>query len=242
MSGTYSPQAGRDQDTVVVVERHEIGDCAQRDEVQLRVHGSAGGVGIEYAAVAQQSTERCKHVESNTDTGQSLAGKGLAGKVGINHDFCIRQRFARQMMIGNDHLHAEFARPGDAFEAGYTVVDGHQQLRAGRSGLFGKPRRQAVTQPKAVRHHEVDLATAEQAKPADHQCGSGGAVCIEVADDNDRFIPTPGFNKPFGSDQGRRQPAHRQQCRQRRFELRRRHIARCEDPSESRMQAVGQRL
>ena len=71
-----------------------------------------------------------KHkIPFHTDACQALARKGATGLVGIHDRAGIRQRVARQVMIGDQHIDAAPACLGHPGRARHAVVDGDDQPR-----------------------------------------------------------------------------------------------------------------
>ena len=125
-------------------------------------------------------------VESDADAGERAARKAAAGEVGIDDGVGVRQLRARQMVIGNEYVDAACPRGRHPGVAGDAVVHRDQQCRGAlgraRHDLGGEP----VAEAKAVRHQEVHRREAAGAQRAHHQRAAGGAIGVEVADDQHR--------------------------------------------------------
>ena len=95
-----------------------------------------------------------------------LLGKPQPGWFGLMMHARVRQRRRRQVMVGDEHAHAEAVRFGDAFDARDAVVHRDQDVRA-RPGV-GEPHdlgREPVAVLEAVRHEVLDVG-AERAQRA----------------------------------------------------------------------------
>ncbi len=86
-------------------------------------------------------------------------------------------------MVGDQHLGAQRARGRHAFDAGHAVVDGDDQRGLPRTRLFDQAGRQAVAVAEAVGHQEIHVRETPLAQRLHHQRGAGGAIGVEVADD-----------------------------------------------------------
>ena len=119
---------------IVVIQRHQVRDRADRDQVAADWQGRlcAGKT----MALAQVATQGQQQVEHHADTGQRLAREGIAGKVRIDDHVGRRQGRSGQVVVGDQHLPAARLGGGDAGMAGDAVVDGHQQV-----GLTAPPGR-----------------------------------------------------------------------------------------------------
>ena len=102
-SGAYALQALRDQDAVVPIQRNDVGDRAERDQIE-----EFGG--LEIVAV-RGVRERGDDVERDADAGQGRAAERRPGEVRIDDHVGARQRRAGQMMIGHEHLDAQRPAP-----------------------------------------------------------------------------------------------------------------------------------
>ncbi len=68
------------QHAIVVIEAHDVGDGAERDQIQQRSPAAAASR-VEAAARAQFGAQRQQHIEHDADPGQVLAreSRSLAG-------------------------------------------------------------------------------------------------------------------------------------------------------------------
>ena len=107
-----------------------------------------------------------------------------------------RQLFARQVVIGDHHINAMLPRQRHAGDARHAVVHRDEHLRRAFQGHAHQFRRQAVAVLEPVGHQKVHVARAECLEQPDAQRRSGGAVGIEVADDQDALALLDGIGKP----------------------------------------------
>ena len=123
----YALQALLHRDPVVGVKLHHVGDRAKRDQIEQRAEiGPA--LAFERATLAQLGAQRQHQIEHDTDAGQILARKAAARLIRVNDAPGIRERGARQMMIGNERA----CRAGwrwQRLRCCDSIVDGNQQVR-----------------------------------------------------------------------------------------------------------------
>ena len=150
--GADSSQPLIDEDAVGVIEPDDVGDRAQRHQVEQRGQMRLGAM-REMTALAQQRPQRAQHVEHHADAGQMLARKRAARLIGIDDPRRLRQPFAGQVMVGDQHVDAERLRRGDTFDARDAVVDGDDHVagaarpRARRSRVSGRSRTRIGSAP-----------------------------------------------------------------------------------------------
>ena len=122
-----APQALRNQDAVVEIERHDVGDRAERDQIEhiAEIRLILAG---ERSALAKLGPQGKHYVEHHADTRKALARKRAAGLVGIDDGCCGRKLRTGQMVVGDDHLDAEPARRFDALDARDSVVHRDQKV------------------------------------------------------------------------------------------------------------------
>ncbi len=99
----------RDERPVHPVEADDVGDGAERDEIEQRREIRLRPL-RKAAALTQQRARRQQHVEHHADAGQVLAGKRAARLVRIHDQRRGRQRCRRQVMVGDQHVDAERRR------------------------------------------------------------------------------------------------------------------------------------
>ncbi len=145
-----------DEDPVRLVEPHDVGDGAERDQVE-QLGEVRLGARRERAVGAQSRARREQHVEHHAHARDVLARERAARLVRIDDDRGRRQRRARQVMVGDQHVDAARGRRRDAVDARDAVVDGDEQARLHLRGERDDLRRQAVAELEPVGHDEVDV-------------------------------------------------------------------------------------
>ena len=189
--GADALQALLHQNAVGMVQRHHVGYCPQRRQIEkLRQIGFSDALRSEPAGFPQPGAQRHQHMENHPDPGQMLAGKVIAWLVRIHQRIRRRQGRAGQMMIGNQHLHAE--RPGgqDSVVTGNAVIHRDQQIRALLGSDGDDLRGQAIAMHKAVGHHITHLRCAQGAQGPHRQGATGRPVGVKIGDDHDP-LPLP---------------------------------------------------
>ena len=108
LPGAQALQPLRDEDPVVRVQRHHVGDGAERDQV-----GEGGEVGFGFVfecfSISQFRPESQHHVEHHADAGDRLRRKAAAGLVRIHDALGLGQRVAGQVVVGDQRADAEAA-------------------------------------------------------------------------------------------------------------------------------------
>ena len=234
----------RDEAAVVAVEAHDVGDGAERDEVEQGIEPRLIR-DAEVAAVAQLGAQREQHVEDDADAGQRLARERAVRLVRIDDHVGLGQHGAalaldRQVVVGDHDGHAVRLRVGDALEAGDAVVDRHQHLGALREREVDDGRREAVAVDAAIGHDVAQRRRvgAEHLQAAQRDRAGRRAVAIVVGDDADPAAGADRVGEQHGGVAGAEQAGRRQQARERVVELvGALHAARREQAREQRMQA-----
>ena len=202
LPGADALQALVDEDAVEVVERHDIRHGAERDQIQqLTELGFRQVHALEMAVLPQVLTQGHQDVKHDADTGQSPAGESLPGQIGVDDGVGGRKAGSGQMMVGDQHPHAQGPGGGNAFMTGDAVVDGQEHVGLARSGEFDDLRCQSVAIFEAVGHQIVDPAQAQRPQPLDGDGRGRGAVGVVVADDQQRAVVADGVGQAF--DHGR---------------------------------------
>ncbi len=183
---TNSRQALVDQNAVVGVQRHHVGDSAQRHQIeqlgQIRLGPALTG---EPAEVTQPCAQGQQHVEDHPDTGDALAREGTSRLVGIDDGIGRRQLVAGQVMVGDQHPHPGRLGCRDAIDAGDAVVDGDQQVGFALRGDGNDFGRQPVAVLEAIGHQIIDMRRPQLTQAEHADAARGGTVGIEVADEQD---------------------------------------------------------
>ena len=185
-TGTDAHQPLVHEDTVVGVQRDHVGDAAEGDQIQqLGQIGLGQALTGEPAVLAQATAQGQHHIEDHPDPGDAFAGEGAGRLVRIDDGVGGGQLGAWQVVVGDDHLQPGRLGRGDAVQAGDAVVYGEQHLGFTLQGHGDDLGRQTVAVFEAIGHQIVDPGRA-QAPQGQHAHGTGGgAIGIEVADDED---------------------------------------------------------
>jgi hypothetical protein len=182
---TNTFEALLDENAVVVVQRHDVGNGAQGDEVQVLRCGfrSAGDtLAIEPAA------ERRHQVKSDADTSQVAARELTARQIRIDDDIGCGQFCCRQVMIRDEHLDATVTGFADACNTRNSVIDRDNQLWRHPGGDLDDFGREAIAEFKTIGHQVLNIGEAEIAQTPQDQRRTRGAVDIEVTDDDDAVV------------------------------------------------------
>ena len=149
-----------DKAAIVCIESDDVGNGTERNQRQQAVK-----LGLvlecEDAALAQLSPECEQHIKHHADASDGFAFKVAAGLIGVDDDVGIGQgNFAAhqggQMVVGDQHLHAECPGPGHAVKTGNAVVNRDQQVGTRGVHPFGNRCGQAVAINDPVRHQVAD--------------------------------------------------------------------------------------
>ncbi len=234
-----------------MVQRDQVGDSAERDEVEQRRKIRFGDVrGNEPAAAPQARTQGQQQVEHDADAGEVLQARVLRANIttkwrslatllkiniGIHHRIGIRKRRSRQVMIGDDDADSTCPCCSNSGVSGDAVVDRDQQVGTPLRQFFDEQRTQTIAVHGAIRYAVSHFAGAEQAQPAQCNGGAGGAVTVEVTDHDDALART---NRVGNDRAGTLETAkvRRQHSGQPVIDMRGcGHAARREDPPQHRM-------
>jgi plasmid stabilization system protein ParE len=109
-----------------------------------------------------------------------FARKVLTGIVGIHDDIGRRQAFARQVVIGDQDLHAARARCTYTRMTGDAIVHGDQKIGAVWRNFRHQGGAQTVAVTQSIRNQKVHMARAEQAQPAHRKRRAAIACCKSV--------------------------------------------------------------
>ena len=174
-TGPDALQPLRHQHTVVVVERHDVGDGPERDEVQPSGRRRQ-------RRIVERAMQRRHHVERDAHPGEATRTEGRAGDVRVHDDVGVGQYRAGEVMVGDQHVDAALAGRGDTRDAGDAVVHGHDQRGRARGRQVDDLGRESVAVLEAVGHEEIDLGPAPRAQRPHDERGTGRAVGIEITD------------------------------------------------------------
>ena len=90
-----------DQPPVVFIQRHQVGDGSQRNQIQPAIQPRLLAL-LEPAFLAQTGAQCHQGIEHHPDSGQRTGRERIIRKVRIDDGVGLRQRLSRQMVIGND--------------------------------------------------------------------------------------------------------------------------------------------
>ena len=183
--GAQALQPLRHEVAVIRVERHHVGDGAERDEVGERTEI---GLPLEGPSSPEFRAQGEHHVKHHADPRQRLGGKRAIHLIGVDDAGCVRQLGAGQVVVGDQRGDAEALRVRDALDARDAVVDGDQDVGLAVRGDVDQLGRQPVAQLEAVRHEIFDIG-AEPAQRAHAYRARGRSVGIVVGDDQQALVP-----------------------------------------------------
>ncbi len=210
-------QSLRDQDAVVCIERHHVGDRAQRDQVGQRAQVRLRAA-VEPAPAAQLGAQREHHVEHHADARDRLGRKRAARLVRVDDAFRLGKRIAREMVIGDECGDAECLRASHPLDACDAVVYRHDQIGRARVREVHQFRRQAVAELEAIGHEVIDRR-AELAQRAHADRAGGCSVGVVIGDDQDPLSLLDRVGEQRRSARRMQQPVGRQQPRGVQLEL-----------------------
>ena len=188
-AAAHSAQAVVCQDAVVAVQRHDVGDGAQGDEIEpMRQVGPFDAALGEEAQRGEPGAQPRAHVPNDPHAGQRLAREPAARRVRVDDGARRRQLGARQVMVRHDHVHAGVLRQRHAGHARDAIIDGDDDRWRPRHGDGGEFRRQAVAMLEAIRHEVIHAARAQGAQEGDSKGGAGGAIGVEVPHHQHRLV------------------------------------------------------
>ena len=111
---------------VVVVQRYYVCHGTQGHQVQQVTQ-----VGLrvwQQVFVPQVFAQGGEHVEHHANTGGVLAQEWAIRLVRVHDGIGVWQFFTGQVVVGDDHLDAQFPGGAHAFDGGYTVIDRNEQV------------------------------------------------------------------------------------------------------------------
>src|SRR5688572_6990225 len=180
-AGADATDALSNENPVVAIERHHIGDGAQRDQVEQVGRVNARRIGHE-AALDHRPCERRHHVEGDSHAGQRLRREGLPAEIRIYDGRRLRERPSRQVVIRDQHLDPEPRGLAHAFKRRDAVVHGDEQLWAQLCGFADDLRRETVAEAKPVRHDVSRIREPESPQLPHDQRRAGRPVGVEITD------------------------------------------------------------
>jgi hypothetical protein len=137
--------------------------------------------------VAGPAAQRLDQLQGDADAGQVLVGIGAVVALRVDHCQRRRQRRVGLVMVGDDQVDAELARPHCRLDAADPAVDRDDQLDAVRMQPFDGRRLEPVAVAQSLRDEMGDVGAEQfQRPPQDH--GGGDAVDVVVAVDRDAIL------------------------------------------------------
>ena len=114
-----------------------------------------------------------------------LAGETIARQVRIHDGVGLGQLGPRQVMVGDEDAHPGGARRGHPFEARDAVIDGHEEVGSLAGGHRDDLGREPIAVFEAVGDEEAHVGRAQGFESPDRDGAGGGAIGVEVRDDQD---------------------------------------------------------
>ena len=137
-----------DQCAILGRERHHVGHGAQRRDLYQRTP---------IRRLAQTLAQDLHQLKRHAGTGK-LARGALVLELGVGQGHALRHLVGRLVMVRDHQIDPQALQIGDLFLGGNTVIDGHDQLRAGELvDAVERRTRQAVALVKAMRNKRRDV-------------------------------------------------------------------------------------
>ena len=168
------PQPGLDKGAVLPHQRHHV--CH-------RTHGGKVAAVIQHL-LRRTAVQRGTKLEGYARAAQTLEGAVVVLPAGVHHRHCLGQGVRRQMVVGNDQVHAQRSRKVGFFHGRDAVIHCHDEGAAlvvhGLDGVF----RKAVAVPLAAGQHTL-YSCAHALEVLVQQGGGGHTVHIVIAKNSD---------------------------------------------------------
>ena len=176
------PQPGLDKGAVLPYQRHHV---------RHRAHSGKVAAVIQHF-LRRTAVQRGAELEGYARTAQTLEGAVVVLPAGVHHGHSLGQSLRRQMVVGNDQVHAQRSRKVGLLHGRDAVIHRHDEGAAlvvhGLDGVFG----QAVAVPLAAGQHTLD-GRAHALEVLVQQGGSGHAVHIVIAKHGDGLAVVDGL-------------------------------------------------
>ena len=208
MSGADAAQTLLDQNAVIGIERHHIGDGAKGDQIEQLSEVGLAAMTLKPATPTQFSAGGDEQVEHDPNPGQVLAGEGTAWLIGVDQSGGLRQLGARQVMVGNQHRQAELAGALKPSVAGDAIVDGDDQIWPTFGGDIDDDGAEAVALGKAAWHKKIERTGAERAQAEYGHRGASRTIGIVIADDEQLALGLDVIGEQGGSGIDTKQLVH----------------------------------
>ncbi|MNM34939.1 hypothetical protein D3C81_456000 [compost metagenome] len=184
------------QDAVVAIQRHHVGHGAEGHQIQIIRHiGGANALALVPAQLAQVSVEGRHQIEGHPHPGQGLGGEVATMLVGVHYRIGIRQLLAWQVVIGNQYPHPGRLGRRHPGNAGDAVVHRDEELGAAGHRQLDDLGGEAIAELETVGHQKIDVMTPHGPQGQHAQGRAGGAVAVEVTDDEDALLRRQGIRQ-----------------------------------------------
>ncbi len=161
------------QRAVLAAHGHEVGNCAERGQVnQIQPH----------VRQAEAASNRLHHLQGNAGAGQNGAGVVAAFRVDDGNP--LRHQVGRLVVVGYHHVHAVRLQDLYLVLGGDAVVHRYQQVGLALQGTIDGGLRQAVALLEAQGNEGRHPCPAGP-QALGHKRGGGNAVEVEVAEHQD---------------------------------------------------------
>ena len=184
-----------DEGAVETLERHDVGDGAERDDVEPAEQVRLGPRLRPKSAGAQHAVHRDDGEKHDADGGEMAEPRQIVEPVGIDHNR-IRQTLVGLVVIEHDHVHAKPARLGQRLDAGGAAIDGNQQRRAAAGERADRldVGTVAFENPVGDMHDRLAAADPHEAR---QQRRRGRAIDVIVAEDRDLLAAQHRVRQPL---------------------------------------------
>ena len=176
------PQPGLDKGAVLPHQRHHVCHSAHCGKVAAVIQH----------LLRRTAVQRGAELERYARAAQTLEGAVVVLPAGVHHGHRLGQSLRRQMVVGNDQIHAQRSRKLGFLHGRDAVVHRHDEGAAlvvhGLDGVFG----QAVAVPLAAGQHTLD-GRAHALEVLIQQGSGGHTVHIVIAKDCDGLAVVDGL-------------------------------------------------
>ena len=188
LAAAHRDQPLRNEGAVEPLERHDIGDRAERHKVERVEQVGLRAQHMPEAAFAQLAVHRDHHHEHKADRGEMVEPGKIVLPVRVDQRIDRRQSFVRLMMVDRHHVEAERLRLNERLDTGRSAIDRDEELRALPGECAHRFGVRPVAFEKPVGNVDQRLKSA-MAQELRQQRRGGRAVDVVVAEDRDRLAP-----------------------------------------------------
>ena len=193
----HDPEALRHEGTVERLQASDVGDRAQRDEVEEVEHVRLFA-GLEKPAPAKFAHQRDAEQEGHSDRGDMAVGGAdfaFVEAVGVDHRHRHREQRGALVMIDDDHV--EPGRRGlvERLERLRAAIDRDHQARTALLEADERRARRAIAFHQPVGDVGLRL-DAQLAEHEDEQRRAGRAVDVVIAEDGDALLRLDRVRQP----------------------------------------------